>query len=999
MNEATPKPVIFLAFANSRESYLHNLQLEQRRIREALEIAQEKGLCLLVERANTTIGDIVSVFQNYPNRIAIFHYGGHADDNLLQLETETGSLSNASSKGLVPFLAEQKGLQLIFINGCSSKQQAEALKTAGNSAVVGTARPIDDAVATDLSKWFYQGLAAGQSIAIAWEKAENAVKMKKGDENYRAVSWKGKEESIVSGFPWEIYYPTDKEHVKGWNLPDAAGDPLFGLPEIPPTNWPEKPLRHLERYERPHARVFFGRSTYIRDLYTRIKDPKSDPIILLHGQSGVGKSSLLDAGLNPRLEEEHTVIYLRRDQEKGLTGTLAFALEQKLAELRATSAALKSLPGTAATEQDPRWQAILQLQAAAQSLDEQSVRQEIEALITRLHPSSDVAPATAQTPPGNDAPGNDVNDARGRLPDRWRELERLTGKPLVATLDQVEELYTRPHLQGPKAELEDFLSALQSLFGTPASRPRGRLLLGCRTGYPNIEEALEKAGLPRATMMLGGFRKEDILDIFRGLTSPNLFRRYQLSVEDELPAMIADDLVEDKDSPMAPVLQILLSNMWETAKRENSGVRGFTVEQYLKLKKDGTPFSEFFAQQMARLRAWQPEVVDSGLALDILHFHVPAKETTGACSLDELRKRYEHRREIFGDLIAKLRELYLLTDAPDRTEYIGLIHDCLAPVVAKKYLNSTLPGQVARRILENKLTDSKKETLGETDIKLVMAGRAGTKQLAPEEEDLLKRSDRQIKFKWRAWRVGTATFVLFLFAVLAYVGQKREKAEKAIADASLAVGFMSRIHAKLDTVPGARDVQLELVDKTDDLKSRLGMSPAGGVSEPPATTFWKKLQDGDNEWRRANVDSARALYNEARLIACGEAISGNSGWWRRLLSTLSLGSAAARGNACSEAESGDSAWRRNLMVSYQSLGELEKDAGNLKIALDHFEKARQIAERMAREKSEDRQAQRDLAIAWSDLGGLQSDDDQRLESYDKARQIAGQLADADPKNP
>jgi Cdc6-like AAA superfamily ATPase len=85
----------------------------------------------------------------------------------------------------------------------------------------------------------------------------------------------------------------------------------------------------LERYERKHARIFFGRSPKIRALYDKIIKPESPPLILLYGQSGVGKSSLLEAGLLPRLEGSHNVIYKRRNKEKGLLGTLAAEGELK----------------------------------------------------------------------------------------------------------------------------------------------------------------------------------------------------------------------------------------------------------------------------------------------------------------------------------------------------------------------------------------------------------------------------------------------------------------------------------------------------------------------------------------------------------------------------------------------------------------------------------------------------------------------------------------------
>jgi hypothetical protein len=76
------KPVIFLTFANARGRgalYFGNLAEEQRGIREKLEKIRKAWLCEVVERTNTTIEDIVGVFQDktYGDRIAIFHYAGY----------------------------------------------------------------------------------------------------------------------------------------------------------------------------------------------------------------------------------------------------------------------------------------------------------------------------------------------------------------------------------------------------------------------------------------------------------------------------------------------------------------------------------------------------------------------------------------------------------------------------------------------------------------------------------------------------------------------------------------------------------------------------------------------------------------------------------------------------------------------------------------------------------------------------------------------------------
>ena len=85
------KPVIFLAFANDRveeTAYLRNLPKELDGTRNALQKAVKAGLCEVVERPNATIKQIIDIFQDerYKDRIAIFHYGGHANGYQLLLE-------------------------------------------------------------------------------------------------------------------------------------------------------------------------------------------------------------------------------------------------------------------------------------------------------------------------------------------------------------------------------------------------------------------------------------------------------------------------------------------------------------------------------------------------------------------------------------------------------------------------------------------------------------------------------------------------------------------------------------------------------------------------------------------------------------------------------------------------------------------------------------------------------------------------------------------------
>jgi hypothetical protein len=95
MPDESVKPIIFLAFANDRDDrarYLRNLAEEARRLREALAPAERAGLCQVVVRQNATVREIFDVFQDAQtrNRVAVFHYGGHADSYRLLFEDAAG---------------------------------------------------------------------------------------------------------------------------------------------------------------------------------------------------------------------------------------------------------------------------------------------------------------------------------------------------------------------------------------------------------------------------------------------------------------------------------------------------------------------------------------------------------------------------------------------------------------------------------------------------------------------------------------------------------------------------------------------------------------------------------------------------------------------------------------------------------------------------------------------------------------------------------------------
>ena len=742
----SPKPVILLAFANDRDDrvrYLRNLPEEARRLQRTLKAAERAGLCELLVRQNATVGDLLDVLQDaaYRDRIAIVHYGGHANGYQLLFETPGGAPAPADSASFAKLLGQQTGLELVFLNGCSTQRQTDDLLAAGVSSVIATSQAIDDAVATEFAERFYAGLGSGAALRGAFEEASAAVQAQKGTATrhlYMAKAGGGGEPAgtdssavdpaAADRLPWDLYVRPGAEVAAYWSLPEAARNPLFGLPELPQRDLPPSPYRHLDWHREEDAEVFFGRGREIRDLYQRITDPSGAPILLFYGQSGVGKSSLLAAGLLPRLASSHAHCYARREQSAGLLGTLYGALGGM--ELAAGSATA----GIASV--------------------------------------GDIASA-------------------------WRAAEERAGKPLVVVLDQVEEVFTRPDPQQP-AELEDFLAALQATFGDADHRPQGRLVLSFRKEWlAELEKHLDEHRLPRTEVFLERLNRAGIAEVVTGPAStPRLRAKYGLEVADHLPVLIADDLLADAGSAVAPTLQILLAKMWERARERDRNHPVFDRDLYDGLRTEGLGLSDFLDQQLAELAEAQPAAVSSGLALDVLAFHTTPLGTAEQRNMADLQQTYPHCYDTVAQLVRACQDLYLLVDParnqPELAPASRLAHDTLAPIVRKRNSESDRPGQRARRILESRAVDwtagRSGAVLDDADFAAVEAGRMGMRAFSADEARLVEASRAQSRKRRRdrnLWSTAAAVAALAiaLTAGIAWILRGTLVKQEAIAQA------------------------------------------------------------------------------------------------------------------------------------------------------------------------------------------------------------------------
>ena len=208
------------------------------------------------------------------------------------------------------------------------------------------------------------------------------------------------------------------------------------------------------------------------------------------------------------------------------------------------------------------------------------------------------------------------------LDEAWRAEEARLGKPLVVFLDQVEEVFTRPDPAQPR-ELDEFLTGLVAVLGNRETRPQGKLVLGFRKEWlAELDRRLAEAKLPRTPVFLKPLDRRGIIEAIRGPARPGrLQRQYRLAIEDGLPEVIADNLLADAGSALAPTLQVLLTKMWERARQANPDQPRFDRALYESLKSEGYLLKDVLDEGLKAIGRWKPDVESSGLVLDLLAYH------------------------------------------------------------------------------------------------------------------------------------------------------------------------------------------------------------------------------------------------------------------------------------------------------------------------------------------------------------------------------------------
>ena len=304
------KPVIVLAFDNNQKDST------SQEVKALTDLLKSRTDYEVVDKTFARPHSLLSVLEQYKNRIAILYFAGSADSSVWKIDG--GSIY---AKGLISFFKNQYSTKLLFLAGCNNPAQIANFKELDVPALI-TTGPLENKQSEPFTHHFYEHLInkdANFSLLEAYKKAE---------ENIRAITGK----LDKSGWACNLYCKEDS--TTAWKLSDATNDPLIGIPPLPKRKLPANPFCANSWFTASHAEVFFGRNKQIADFYRFLTKPDGFSINLLYGQSQVGKTSFLLAGTLPKLRAVgYEAYYYRVNQTENILPALHKVLNGKNGQL------------------------------------------------------------------------------------------------------------------------------------------------------------------------------------------------------------------------------------------------------------------------------------------------------------------------------------------------------------------------------------------------------------------------------------------------------------------------------------------------------------------------------------------------------------------------------------------------------------------------------------------------------------------------------------------
>ncbi|CAL8479376.1 trypsin-like serine protease [Caballeronia sp. S22] len=334
-------------------------------------------------------------------------------------------------------------------------------------------------------------------------------------------------------------------------------------------------------------------------------------------------------------------------------------------------------------------------------------------------------------------------------------------KPAIFLLDQIEEVYTDPRVNGDQ-ELSELAG---KLFSFTESHPSTRIVLSFRSEWlAPIRRRLEEADVSYGESFIERMSREDVIEVVRGVSRTKRLREfYGVTVDPGLPDQIAGDLLRDPNSPIAPILSIIMTRLWEQVKNSDDADKRLTTDLYVSRMRSRLDLDHFLSEQLDLLAETRKSEIESGLILNILVQHTTELGTAKEIGQADLLRDYPRLSATGTDgqsiLLTNSLISHSLLFSARRENADGnnssnelvtrLAHDTLAPAVAAKHRLSNAPGQRAQRILESRVsswdeTHPREGVLDATNLKIVKSGLEAMRRRTEKEKALLKASESAV---------------------------------------------------------------------------------------------------------------------------------------------------------------------------------------------------------------------------------------------------------------
>ncbi|GAA6616709.1 tetratricopeptide repeat protein [Scytonema sp. NUACC26] len=271
-NKSDVKTILILA-ANPTDTSRLRLDKEVREIDEGLRRASKRERFRLEQKWAVRQRDFYRAILDYQPQIV--HFSGHGtgvNGIVLEDETDQPVEVNASVLASMFKLFATKGVECVILNACYSEVQAKAISQ-HVKYVIGMNQEVGDKAAIAFSVAFYDALASGEQMEFAYELGCSVL-----------VNYLEQQTPVL--------FKKDKTSI----IPIQ--------PEV--DTLPPNPYQGLAAFGEEDAAFFFGRETFVNGLVEAVN---KQPLVSVIGPSGSGKSSVVYAGLIPKLcQTENWVI-------------------------------------------------------------------------------------------------------------------------------------------------------------------------------------------------------------------------------------------------------------------------------------------------------------------------------------------------------------------------------------------------------------------------------------------------------------------------------------------------------------------------------------------------------------------------------------------------------------------------------------------------------------------------------------------------------------------